>query len=140
MKFTPRMLALLLLLCLPLNGLCETTSTFEARTMETDAQPALRCWLYTPSEPAENLPLIVYLHGGSGKGDDLNLLTDVDGFPRFLQTGKLGDLRAYVVMPKHPRLPHRPQHGRNGRVEPCGREARVVFPRRAAFGQHPLYA
>ena len=102
MKFTPRMLALLLLLCLPMNGLCETASLFEARAMEPDAQPALRYWLYAPTEPAEGLPLIVYLHGGSGKGDDLNLLTDADGFPRFLQTGRLGDLRAYVVMPQLP--------------------------------------
>lgn len=40
MKFTSRILALLLLLCLPLNGLCETTSSFEARTMNGCNSPA----------------------------------------------------------------------------------------------------
>ena len=45
------------------------------------------------------MPLIVYLHGGSGKGDDLSLLT-ADGFPKYLQSGALGDVRAYVVMPQ----------------------------------------
>ncbi len=103
MKYTPRILALALLLCLSLpNGLGEVPATFEARAMETGAQSDLRYWLYTPADPAEGLPLIVYLHGGSGKGDDLSLLTDVDGFPRFLQTGQLGDVRAYVVMPQLP--------------------------------------
>ena len=48
------------------------------------------------------MPLIVYLHGGSGKGDDLNLITAVDGFPQYLQSGQLGDVRAYVVIPQLP--------------------------------------
>ena len=26
----------------------------------------LKYWLYTPSDPTEDMPLIVYLHGGSG--------------------------------------------------------------------------
>lgn len=60
----------------------------------------LQYWLYTPSNPAANMPLIVYLHGGSGKGNDLNLLTSTDGFPSYLQSGLLGDVRAYVIMPQ----------------------------------------
>lgn len=48
------------------------------------------------------MPLIVYLHGGSGKGDDLNRITSVDGFPQYLQSGALGDVRAYVVIPQLP--------------------------------------
>ena len=49
---------------------------------------------------AEDLPLIVYLHGGSAKGDDLSLLTEGDGFPQYLADGRLGDVAAYVVMPQ----------------------------------------
>ncbi len=63
---------------------------------------ALPYWLYTPSNPTANMPLIVYLHGGSGKGNDLNLLTYADGFPKYLQSGLLGDVRAYVIMPQLP--------------------------------------
>ncbi len=48
------------------------------------------------------MPLIVYLHGGSGKGDDLTILTTIDGFPKYLRSGELGDVRAYVLMPQLP--------------------------------------
>ena len=48
------------------------------------------------------MPLIVYLHGGSGKGDDLELITAVDGFPKYLRDGQLGDVRAYVIIPQLP--------------------------------------
>lgn len=59
--------------------------------------------LYTPNGvKTEELPLIVYLHGGSGKGSDLSLMTAADGFPQYVQTGKLGDIRAYVLMPQCP--------------------------------------
>lgn len=60
-------------------------------------------WLYTPvGAKQEQLPLIVYLHGGSGKGSDLQRITSADGFPQYLQTGKLGDVRAYVICPQCP--------------------------------------
>lgn len=67
------------------------------------APSALGYWLYAPDNATrEKLPLIVYLHGGSGKGDDLGLITAADGFPQYLQAGKLGDVRAYVVCPQCP--------------------------------------
>lgn len=37
-------------------------ATFEAHNTNS-----MRYWLYTPANPTENMPLIVYLHGGSGK-------------------------------------------------------------------------
>ena len=77
-----------------------TLSSFTACAIGSDT--ALQYWLYTPSNPTANMPLIVYLHGGSGKGDDLNLLTSADGFPKYLQSGLLGDVRAYVIMPQLP--------------------------------------
>ena len=71
----------------------------------TDADGAsetLRYLLRAPAgaAEAEGLPLIVYLHGGSAKGDDLSLLIEGDGFPRYLADGRLGDVPAYVVMPQ----------------------------------------
>ncbi len=64
---------------------------------------SLGYWLYVP-DGAENqsLPLIVYLHGGSGKGSDLSLITNAAGFPQYLQQGQLGDVRAYVICPQCP--------------------------------------
>ncbi len=46
------------------------------------------------------MPLIIYLHGGTSKGDDLSKLTEIDGFPQYLKSGVLGDVRAYVIMPQ----------------------------------------
>ena len=46
---------------------------------------SLGYWQYTPdSAEDEPLPLIVYLHGGSGKGSDLALITGADGFPQYV--------------------------------------------------------
>ncbi len=61
---------------------------------------ALQYWLYIPSDPKSTMPLVVYLHGGSGKGGDLNQITAADGFPQYLQSGLLTDLQAYVIIPQ----------------------------------------
>ena len=70
--------------------------------LHTSAVPQLKYLLYTPENPRKNLPLILYLHGGSGKGNDLSLLTEADSLPKFLQEGQITDLNAYVVMPQLP--------------------------------------
>lgn len=77
-------------------------SSFRACSIKTNSLDELKYWLYTPSDPTENMPLIVYLHGGSGKGDDLQLITAVEGFPKYLRDGQLGDVRAYVIIPQLP--------------------------------------
>lgn len=77
-------------------------AAFTACSIRTARFETFRYWLYTPSNPVENMPLIVYLHGGSGKGDDLEQITAVDGFPQYLRDGKLGDVRAYVLIPQLP--------------------------------------
>ena len=77
-------------------------SSFRACSIKTNSLGELKYWLYTPSDPTENMPLIVYLQGGSGKGDDLELITAVDGFPKYLRDGQLGDVRAYVIIPQLP--------------------------------------
>lgn len=60
------------------------------------------CWLYTPETVGVSPGLIVYLHGGSGKGDDLSRITEADGFPKYLQSGLLGSLSSYVLIPQLP--------------------------------------
>ena len=62
----------------------------------------LDCWLYTPENATENAPLIVYLHGVTGKGDDPNAMLSADDFARWLSDGTLGDIPAYVLMPQAP--------------------------------------
>ena len=78
----------------------DTEATFEKRVIKTSELSALKFWLYTPKNAKAGLPLIVYLHGGSGKGDDLDLITSVDGFPKYLKEGKFADLDAYIVIPQ----------------------------------------
>lgn len=78
------------------------SSTFTAQSIKTAEITEFRYWLYTPENPRDNMPLVVYLHGGSGKGDDLSLITAVEGFPKFLKDGDLGELDAYVIIPQVP--------------------------------------
>ena len=73
-------------------------STFTKQQYSSD-NVNIRYWLYTPENPTNNMPLIVYLHGGSGKGDNLELITSVDGFPQYLLDGKLTP-NAYVIIPQ----------------------------------------
>lgn len=82
-----------------------------ARAAEANAGPAmaegelpgaLRYLLYRPGTVTPGMPLVIYLHGGSGKGDDLALLTRGEGFPQYLKDGMLGEVPAYVVMPQLP--------------------------------------
>ncbi len=58
--------------------------------------------LYTPAGAQAGMPLIVYLHGGHGKGSDLSVLTGTDGFPQYLADGLLGEVPAYVLIPQLP--------------------------------------
>ena len=60
----------------------------------------LQYYLYTPSNPVNNMPLIMYLHGGTNKRSNVESLLTTDGFPKYLYDGYYGNLRAYVVIPK----------------------------------------
>ena len=73
-------------------------SKFEKKQY-TDNGATINYWLYTPENATENMPLIVYLHGGSGKGDNLELIISVDGFPQYLHDGKITP-NAYVIIPQ----------------------------------------
>ncbi len=78
----------------------EPTLPKVSATMEKHTGQGIGYWLYTPENPTVNMPLIVYLHGGSGKGDDLDLLLDIDGFPKWLYDGGLGEPSAYILIPQ----------------------------------------
>ena len=78
------------------------TANFTLQSVDTESIAPLRYWLYTPTEPTEEMPLVVYLHGRSGMGDDPNVLIKTDGFPQYLRDGRLGDVRAYVAIPQLP--------------------------------------
>ena len=60
----------------------------------------LEYYLYTPSNPIDNMPLIMYLHGATFKSLDASELLKTDGFPKYLNDKAYGDLKAYVVIPK----------------------------------------
>lgn len=77
----------------------EVKPTFTANTWKGENGAQIKYWLYAPACPDEDMPLILYLHGGSGKGDDLELITAGDGLPRYLQEGEIAP-RAYVLIPQ----------------------------------------
>ena len=73
----------------------ETASKYELKKLGN-----LQYYLYTPSNPTNNMPLIMYLHGGTNKKLDAKALLTTDGFPKYLYDGYYGNFRAYVVIPK----------------------------------------
>ncbi|MDO4562432.1 MAG: dienelactone hydrolase family protein [Clostridia bacterium] len=66
------------------------------------AVAGIKYWLYTPKNTTTEMPLIVYLHGGSGKGSNLNLITDIEGFPMYVKQGEISDIPAYIIFPQCP--------------------------------------
>ena len=77
----------------------DIAAVFSEQSAATSVGEIKYC-LYTPKNPQKNMPLIIYLHGGTSKGDDLSKLTEIDGFPQYLKSGVLGNVRAYVIMPQ----------------------------------------
>ena len=82
------------------RGINATGKNGKERWTDTDGT-ALDYWLYTPENPAEDMPLIVYLHGGSGKGNALEKILDEGSLPGYLWSGQLSPA-AYVLIPQLP--------------------------------------
>ena len=59
-------------------------------------------YLFVPEQTRDLMPLVVYLHSASGKGDDLSRLTEMDSFPKYLNTGEMGKVEAFVLIPLLP--------------------------------------
>ena len=57
--------------------------------------------LYIPENRTENMPLVLYLHGGSFKGNDVSILTEKDGLPQYLANGQISP-SAYILIPQLP--------------------------------------
>ena len=74
----------------------------EKGSLKTSELERFNYWLYTPVKAGDHLPLIIYLHGGSGKGNDLDLLMKNDGFPQYIRDGIIDHIPAYVVIPQLP--------------------------------------
>ena len=68
--------------------------------MELKKVGNLQYYLYSPKNPTTDMPLIIYLHGGTNKKAEVTALLTTDGFPKYLNDGYYGDLRAYVAIPK----------------------------------------
>lgn len=77
-----------------------TESTEIPATMELKKLGKLQYYLYSPQNPTKDMPLIIYLHGGTNKKADVTALLTTEGFPKWLNDGYYGDLRAYVAIPK----------------------------------------
>ena len=80
-------------------------ASFKALSMTLESGQKFNYYLYTPENVTSNMPLILYLHGGSGKPNneegDLNLLTDEDGLPKFVKEGQVSP-NSYVLFPQLP--------------------------------------
>lgn len=80
-------------------------SSFVAKQKVLPSKMVFNYYLYTPENAKENLPLILYLHGGSGKPTasegDLTLLTAGDGLPKFTKDGQVKP-SSYIVFPQLP--------------------------------------
>lgn len=98
------------LLILAIFGICimymppaiyadEAPASFTAQTLKLNDTESINFWLFTPKNAVENMPLIVYLHGGSGKGDDIYILTS-NGFCQWVSEGKFDDVPAYMIFPQ----------------------------------------
>lgn len=75
------------------------TVTFISDTFTKQVFDNMPYWLYTPQNPTSGMPLLIYLHGGSSKGTDLELLTAIDGFPQYVKNGIVRP-NAYIIMPQ----------------------------------------
>lgn len=96
-----KVLSLLLALLMALSLLSASASAAGAAdAMKTIRAGGLDCWLYSPANAGKDMPLVVYLHGVNGKGDDPNVLLSTEGFTKWLSDGKLGEPYAYVLIPQ----------------------------------------
>ena len=76
-----------------------TPASFTRQVFRSADGTELKYWLYTPENAVSGMPLVVCLHGGSGKGNNLELITAVDGFPKYLSDGLISP-DAYVIIPQ----------------------------------------
>ena len=72
-----------------------------AKHIDTQQIKGLGFWLYTPVDAGEGMPMILYLHGGGIKGNDLEAFYDKSTIAGYLAEGRV-HVPAYVVIPQLP--------------------------------------
>ena len=72
-----------------------------AEHIDTQQVKGLGFWLYTPVDAGEGMPMILYLHGGGIKGNDLEAFYDKSTIAGYLAEGRV-HVPAYVVIPQLP--------------------------------------
>lgn len=77
----------------------DTSSSFKACSYSISETETMNYWLFTPKNATSNMPLLIYLHGGSGKGNDINILTK-NGFCKWVSEEKFNDVPAYIIFPQ----------------------------------------
>ena len=86
--------------CVTATTLQEETSAGMEASMALGEYDGMAYWLYTPAHAEANMPLLVYLHGITGKGDDPQQLIDKEDFVHWLYDDQFGDLPAFVLVPQ----------------------------------------
>ena len=73
----------------------DISSTFELKKYKS-----LDYYFYTPTNPKNNMSLIVYLHNAPDKKVSVKDLLKTDSFPKYLSNNDYTDMNAYVIIPK----------------------------------------
>ena len=73
----------------------------EEKSITTSQLDTFRFLQFTPQERTKKVPLIIYLHGGSGKGDDIAKVRSYL-FPSLFEDGTYSGIEAYAVCPQVP--------------------------------------
>ena len=98
MKRIAALFCIALLLLTALSAGAE--ALFESYELKlNDRGDRIRYWLFTPQNAQDGMPMIVYLHGGSAKGDDIQKLVG-NGFCKGVYEGAFDDTNAYILFPQ----------------------------------------
>lgn len=95
---------LVLFLSMTAFGICDAEQSDRMHTHQyvTEEYGTINYWLYEPEMADAEMPLIVYLHGGSGKGSDPDNVLSAESLPAFIWRGQIADISAYVLCPQCP--------------------------------------
>lgn len=74
-------------------------ASFMPQSLKISEEEQINYWLFTPKNASKDMPLIVSLHGGSGRGDDINTLTS-SGFCQLVYEKKFDNVPAYMIFPQ----------------------------------------
>ncbi len=80
----------------------EENAVLSEHSIKTSEISEFKYLLYEPDTVNKEMPLIIYLHGGSGRGDNLGLITSADGLPQYVNEKKISDIPANIPFPQVP--------------------------------------